>query len=197
MAQVECGQVPRPERRRSTGSSTSRCRSCATRVAHHNTGKLLDDPAGPRGHEARRDRREPPLPLLPRPRRRRLRDRPVGDDARRRARGAHVRDARHRHHRLLAPRQGDRASRDLRLRHPLRADPRAGRAAPLEHRSPHRAHPRSGARPRLRARAHRAHRDGRPPHRGPPGGRTKYPRRPLPQTTSTTGATNCELYSRE
>jgi len=45
MAQVECGQVPRlktPHR----GLVYVTLQELATRVSHHNTGKLLDDPAG-------------------------------------------------------------------------------------------------------------------------------------------------------
>jgi acyl-[acyl-carrier-protein] desaturase len=45
MAQVECGQVPRPESAQ-RGLVYVALQELATRVAHHNTGKRLDDPAG-------------------------------------------------------------------------------------------------------------------------------------------------------
>ncbi len=45
MAQVECGQVPTPRGPR-YGLAYVALQELATRVAHHNTGKLLDDPAG-------------------------------------------------------------------------------------------------------------------------------------------------------
>lgn len=45
MAQVECGQVPRPDGPQN-GLVYVALQELATRVAHHNTGKLLDDPAG-------------------------------------------------------------------------------------------------------------------------------------------------------
>src|SRR5262249_23011415 len=45
MAQVECGQVPQPADAR-RGFVYVALPELATRVAHHNTGKLLDDAAG-------------------------------------------------------------------------------------------------------------------------------------------------------
>jgi acyl-[acyl-carrier-protein] desaturase len=45
MAQVECGQVPRPLGPHNTLVYVA-LQELATRVAHHNTGKLLDDAAG-------------------------------------------------------------------------------------------------------------------------------------------------------
>jgi acyl-[acyl-carrier protein] desaturase len=45
MAQVECGQVPRPGGPQN-GLVYVALQELATRVAHHNTGKRLDDPAG-------------------------------------------------------------------------------------------------------------------------------------------------------
>ena len=45
MAQVECGQVPRPQTAQH-GLVYVALQELATRVAHHNTGKRLDDPAG-------------------------------------------------------------------------------------------------------------------------------------------------------
>jgi acyl-[acyl-carrier protein] desaturase len=45
MAQVECGQVPRPAGPQN-GLVYVALQELATRVAHHNTGKLLDDRAG-------------------------------------------------------------------------------------------------------------------------------------------------------
>ena len=63
------------------------------------------------GDGARRRRREPALPLLPRPRVGRARGRPVGDGVRDRTPGAHVRDAGHRHPRLHRARDRDRGGR--------------------------------------------------------------------------------------
>src|SRR3546814_15552291 len=45
MAQVECGQVPEPESPHD-GFAYVALQELATRIAHHNTGKLLDDKAG-------------------------------------------------------------------------------------------------------------------------------------------------------
>jgi acyl-[acyl-carrier-protein] desaturase len=45
MAQVECGQVPRPQTAQQ-GLVYVALQELATRVAHHNTGKRLDDPVG-------------------------------------------------------------------------------------------------------------------------------------------------------
>src|SRR4051812_1776112 len=45
MAQVECGQVPEPTSAQH-GLVYVALQELATRVSHHNTGKLLDDPAG-------------------------------------------------------------------------------------------------------------------------------------------------------
>jgi acyl-[acyl-carrier-protein] desaturase len=45
MAQVECGQVPEPETPHD-GLVYVALQELATRIAHHNTGKLLDDRAG-------------------------------------------------------------------------------------------------------------------------------------------------------
>ena len=45
MAQVECGQVPRPDGPQN-GLVYVALQELATRVAHHNTGKRLGDPAG-------------------------------------------------------------------------------------------------------------------------------------------------------
>jgi len=45
MAQVECGQVPEPETALD-GFAYVALQELATRIAHHNTGKLLDDKAG-------------------------------------------------------------------------------------------------------------------------------------------------------
>ena len=45
MAQVSCGQVPEPQLP-SDGLVYVALQELATRIAHHNTGKLLDDPAG-------------------------------------------------------------------------------------------------------------------------------------------------------
>jgi acyl-[acyl-carrier-protein] desaturase len=45
MAQVECGQVPEPDTA-ADGFAYVALQELATRIAHHNTGKLVDDPAG-------------------------------------------------------------------------------------------------------------------------------------------------------
>lgn len=45
MAQVECGQVPEPPTA-ADGFAYVALQELATRIAHHNTGKLVDDPAG-------------------------------------------------------------------------------------------------------------------------------------------------------
>jgi acyl-[acyl-carrier-protein] desaturase len=45
MAQVECGQVPEPETALD-GFAYVALQELATRIAHHNTGKVLDDKAG-------------------------------------------------------------------------------------------------------------------------------------------------------
>lgn len=45
MAQVQCGQVPQPETP-ADGFAYVALQELATRIAHHNTGKLVDDPAG-------------------------------------------------------------------------------------------------------------------------------------------------------
>jgi acyl-[acyl-carrier-protein] desaturase len=45
MAQVECGQVPEPETALD-GFAYVALQELATRIAHHNTGKMLDDKAG-------------------------------------------------------------------------------------------------------------------------------------------------------
>ena len=45
MAQVSCGQVPEPELP-TDGLVYVALQELATRIAHHNTGKLLEDPAG-------------------------------------------------------------------------------------------------------------------------------------------------------
>ena len=45
MAQVECGEVPEPETPHD-GFAYVALQELATRIAHHNTGKLLDDKAG-------------------------------------------------------------------------------------------------------------------------------------------------------
>ncbi|HET8620957.1 MAG TPA: acyl-ACP desaturase [Acidimicrobiales bacterium] len=45
MAQVSCGQVPEPETPHE-GLVYVALQELATRIAHHNTGKLVDDPAG-------------------------------------------------------------------------------------------------------------------------------------------------------
>jgi acyl-[acyl-carrier-protein] desaturase len=45
MQQVECGRIPQPESAQH-GLVYVALQELATRVAHHNTGKMLDDPAG-------------------------------------------------------------------------------------------------------------------------------------------------------
>lgn len=45
MAQVSCGQVPEPETPQDAIAYVA-LQELATRISHHNTGKLIDDPAG-------------------------------------------------------------------------------------------------------------------------------------------------------
>ena len=45
MAQVQCGEVPEPERP-TDGLVYVALQELATRIAHHNTGKVVDDPVG-------------------------------------------------------------------------------------------------------------------------------------------------------
>jgi acyl-[acyl-carrier-protein] desaturase len=45
MAQVQCGEVPEPEHP-TDGLVYVALQELATRIAHHNTGKVLDDPVG-------------------------------------------------------------------------------------------------------------------------------------------------------
>ena len=45
MAQVSCGQVPEPESPQDAIAYVA-LQELATRISHHNTGKLIDDPAG-------------------------------------------------------------------------------------------------------------------------------------------------------
>ena len=45
MAQVQCGQVPEPETP-ADGIAYVALQELATRIAHHNTGKVIEDPAG-------------------------------------------------------------------------------------------------------------------------------------------------------
>ena len=45
MAQVSCGQVPEPQTPQDAIAYVA-LQELATRIAHHNTGKLMDDPAG-------------------------------------------------------------------------------------------------------------------------------------------------------
>ena len=45
MAQVECGETPSPQSP-ADGIAYVTMQELATRIAHHNTGKLIDDPAG-------------------------------------------------------------------------------------------------------------------------------------------------------
>ena len=87
MRQVSMGIVPNPDTI-ADGIVYVALQELATRISHRNTGKLLNDPAGPRDHEPRRGRREPAPPLLPRPRLGRARDRPVGHGRGDRAPGA-------------------------------------------------------------------------------------------------------------
>ena len=157
MAQVECGAGPgaRHHRRRHGLRRAAGARD-AHRAPQHR--QALRGPGRVRGDEADRERREPSLPLLPRPRDRRARARPVGDGVRDRASGPHVRDAGHRDHRLRATRARDRTRRHLRLLGAPRADPRARRAAALERRSARGPDARSRSSARRARHPHRAHR---------------------------------------
>ena len=176
MAQVECGEVPEPETPLD-GFAYVALQELATRIAHHNTGKLLEDKAGyevmkkvasdeNRHYLFYRDLVTAALEVDP-----------SGMVLRHRAPGAHLRDARHRHPRLRGARQGHRQGRHLRLRRPPRPDPRAGRAAPLGHRGARGPHARGRAGPGRAGEAHRPHRQGRPALRRPPRrGQASWPR---------------------
>ena len=126
----------------------------ATRIAHHNTGKVCSDPAGVRSDEADRERREPSLPLLPRPLRpprSRCDPSAMVCAIERQVRtfempGTGIID-------FERTRQAIARCRHLRLLGALRADPRAGRAPPLERRSA-----RGSRRPRPKQRATRSSR---------------------------------------
>ena len=143
------GEVPAPDRVAATASSTSTLQELATRIAHRNTGKLLDDPAGYEvmarvaadenlHHLFYRDLASAAH-----------RARPVGDGARDRAPGARA-------SRCPAPASrtstrhaaAHRPRRHLRPHRPPRADPRAGRDAPLEGRGAHRPERRGREGPR-------------------------------------------------
>ena len=141
----------------------------ATRIAHHNTGKLLDDQAG---YEVMKQ-------VASDENRHYLFYRDLVD------RGARARPVRawccaierqvrtfempgtgildfEAHAKAIAKR------RHLRLRRPPRPDPRAGRAPPLERRGPRGPHPRGRAGPGRAGEADRPHRQGRPALRRPP-----------------------------
>ena len=150
MAQVSCGQVPEPDTPQE-GLVYVALQELATRIAHHNTGKLVDDPVGyevmkrvasdeNRHHLFYRDLCTAALEIDP-----------SGMVDRHRAPGARVRDAGHRHRRLRDPRPGDRQGRHLRLPDPPRADPGAGGPAPLGRRGPDRAVDAGRARPATRS----------------------------------------------
>ena len=135
MEQVECGEVPEPEtaarrhRLRHPPGAGHPHRPPQHRQAARRQGRL-------RGHEAGGQRREPPPPLLPRPRHAR-----PSRSTRRAWSCAIERQVRtfempgtgildfEAHAKAIAK------AGDLRLRHPPRPDPRAGRAAPLGHRA--------------------------------------------------------------
>ena len=124
MAQVERGEVPTPEHPEH-GLVYVALQELATRVAHHNTGKLLDDPAG----------REVMKRVAADENRHYLFYRGLADAAFEIDPSGMMLAVEHEvrtfempgtgHHRLRAPRQGDRPGRDLRLPRPLRADPAA------------------------------------------------------------------------
>ena len=101
MHQVSGGIVPDPEspRRHARVRRAPGARDARRAPQHRNAARRR---RRLQGDGTRRRRREPALPLLPRPRVGRARDRPVGHDARDRAAGADVRDARHRHSRVRA-----------------------------------------------------------------------------------------------
>ena len=69
------------------------------------------------------------------------------DDARDRATGGRLHDARHRHPEFRRARQAHRRSRHLRPRRAPRADPRAGRDPHVERRARHRSRPPRASRP--------------------------------------------------
>ena len=111
--------VDRRRRRSSTTSptrsATRRSRSSRPGIAHRNTGQLPRGSRGQGDHGAGLERREPALPLLPGPRDRGDRARPVRDGDRDGRVGARVHDARHRHPRLREARAAHRRGRHLRL----------------------------------------------------------------------------------
>ena len=144
MAQVSGGLVPEP----GLGRRRVRVRRPAGvghthRPPQHRTPRRRSRRL--RRDDARRRRREPALPLLPRPRRGGDRARPERVGPGDRASGHRLRDARWRHPRLRRPRRGDRQGWRVRPRHPPRADPRAGDPAPLEGRPVERARRRGRA----------------------------------------------------
>ncbi len=145
MAQVSGGMTPDPEST-ATGSSTypagagDEDRPPQHGQADRRPGRLRGDVAGGR-------RREPPSPLLPRPRRGGDRRQPEHDDGRHRAPGRRFLDARARYPRFRRPRRGDRQGGRLRPGDPPRADPRPGAPPPLADRQDRRASTPTASRP--------------------------------------------------
>ena len=168
MAQVACGQVPEPETPQE-GLVYVALQELATRISHHNTGKVIEDPVGyevmkrvasdeNRHHLFYRDLCTAALEVDP-----------SGMVA---AIEKQVREFEMPGTGIVdfdAPRPRHRQGRHLRLPDPPRPDPVAGRRAPLGHREPDRAQRRRRAGPRRAPHAHPPHPQGRRAHGPPPG----------------------------
>ena len=105
MQQVSTGVTPQPASLCDALCYTS-LQELATRIAHRNTGKVLEDPAGQAIMARVSNGREPALPLLPGSRVDRDRDGPVRDGRRDGPDRPRVHDARHRHPGLRAATRG-------------------------------------------------------------------------------------------
>ena len=167
MQQVCGGAVPDPVSAADTLVYVA-LQELATRIAHRNTGTMLDDEAGYKvmarvaadenlHYLFYRDLVSAALEIDP-----------VGHDARDRTAGSDVRDAGHRHPRLHRAGRRDRRHRHLRLRPPPRPGARSRRAPPLERRVDRRSRRRSRAGTHPPRRVHRAGRPGRPGDGAPP-----------------------------
>ncbi len=141
MCQVSTAQVPAP-----VGPHDGLVYLTLQELAHAHLAPQHRQAAGRpdrlRAHGAGGVGREPPPPLLPRPRRRRLPGRSVGHGAGHRARGEGVRHARRGHPELRSPLRPHRPRRHLRPRHPPQPDRRAGRGEAVAHRRAGGAHAR-------------------------------------------------------
>ena len=183
MAQVECGQVPDPPTIEDSMVYVA-LQELATRIAHHNTGKVCSDPAAyevmkriasdeNRHYLFYRDlctaalERDPSTMVCAMERQVRTFEMP----------GTGIVD-------FAEHAACDRARRHLRLLGALRADPRPGRAPPLERRSARGPHARGRSSPRRARHPHRSHRPGRSPNGEP--ARRERPRSRSPRSGSST-----------